>query len=277
MAVLSKPQLRENLSRVFSDLFVDDADALVVIHDFLLSKRGKKSPQMVIGKVACEEVGGEIAYRGDDSSPTKAAADILRDLNLRNTLPPATAAAEEIDLSAGSKTSISSIKGQSIVGLFGGVSSDLNDFLEESRFSNGDEVDLEHYLHSFVETPSEKQHSNKAYAAEKYVPSDALLVASVNCFSRKKKRHFFRDGLYLSVVFASEMQMSLSTFLRVRGWLATNKKGNISISYRRIGDCLRLLGGAGALNYYRVSSLFDRLYKVIHSREIWPEMPFEKG
>ena len=38
-----------------------------------------------------------------------------------------------------------------------------------------------------------------------------------------------------------------------------------------------LLGGEVALNYYRVSAVFDCLFKVINSREIWPEMPFEKG
>jgi hypothetical protein len=69
--------------------------------------------------------------------------------------------------------------------------------------------------------------------------------------------------------------MGLSNFLEVRGWLVIQKKGSICISYRRIADCLQLLGYVGATNYMRVSALFDRLYRVVMSRDIWPEMPYE--
>jgi hypothetical protein len=109
-----------------------------------------------------------------------------------------------------------------------------------------------------------------------YSPSDGLIVASVNMFARKKKRHFFLDGLYFCKVFAKEMDMSLLSFLKVRGWLVVNKKGIISISYGRIGDCLRLLGVEQAANYYRISAMFDRLFNILHSRKIFPVMPFEQ-
>lgn len=168
-----------------------------------------------------------------------------------------------------------SVTGQSIFGLF--LDIDPSQIREECRFSNGHEVDLEHYLHSLIEGPLDKLQSQKYFDRNKYTPSDALIVASVNCFSRKKKRHFFQDGLYLCSVFAKEMSMTLSEFLRVRGWLVKNKKGTLFISYRRIGDCLRLLGGDGAANYMRVSAMFDRLYRVLQSRDIWPEMPYEES
>ena len=66
-------------------------------------------------------------------------------------------------------------------------------------------------------------------------------------------------------------------FLRVRGWLVSNKKGTICISYRRIGDCLCLLGDKVANDYFMVSALVDHLFRVLNSREIWPVMPFEEG
>ena len=285
MAVSSKPKLRERLSRVFSELFVDDTEALGVIHAFLSSKKVKKSVQTDVRKVGCaqdyeDDRCGNSAFFGDHSSPRKDVAKILCCLGtVVDVSQSERADNEDVDVEVdipGQQHGHAEIKGQSIIGLFGAHNNEHECFVD-SRFSNGDDVNLEHYLQSFVETPTEKEHSKKAFAAEKYVPSDALLVASLNCFSRKKKRHFFRDGLYLCVVFASEMKMSLSTFLRVRGWLARNTKGKISISYRRIEDCLRLLGGDVALNYYRVSAVFDRLFKVINSRDIWPEMPFEKG
>jgi hypothetical protein len=109
-------------------------------------------------------------------------------------------------------------------------------------------------------------------------PSNALIVAAVNCFSKKKKRHFFRDGLYLCSVFSQELEMRLSTFLEVRGWVVKKTTaGTVLISYRRIGDCLSLIGGPAATNYFRVSYMLDRLYRALNSREIWPEMPYEGG
>ena len=52
-SVPSKPKLCERLSCIFSKLFVDDAEVLGVIHDFLLSKKVIKSSRMVVGKVGC--------------------------------------------------------------------------------------------------------------------------------------------------------------------------------------------------------------------------------
>ena len=167
------------------------------------------------------------------------------------------------------------VHGQSIVGLF---SSNKTDSTDDYRFSNGFEVDLLHRVHSVMECPKEKQFSDKITASEGTNPSDALIVAAVNCFSKKKKRHFFRDGLYLCTVFSHELSMRLSTFLQVRGWVAKKRAdGTVLISYRRIGDCLRLIGGFGANNYFQVSSMFDRLFRVLQSREIWPVMPYEEG
>ena len=71
--------------------------------------------------------------------------------------------------------------------------------------------------------------------------------------------------------------MRLMTFLQVRGWLVRNNKGTICISYRRIGDCLRLLGSEGARNYFRISAMFDHLFRVLNSRDIWPVMPYEQS
>jgi hypothetical protein len=171
------------------------------------------------------------------------------------------------------KPGASFVRGQSIHGLLSAA--DADSIRRETRFSNGDTIDLEHYLHSLVESPMDKKLSQKIFSSTGYSPSDALIVASVNCFSRKKKRHFFRDGLYLCSIFAHEMSMSLSHFLRVRGWLVTNRKGVLHISYRRIGDCLRLLGGDGAAKYMRLSAMFDRLYRLLKSSDVWPEMPYE--
>jgi hypothetical protein len=166
------------------------------------------------------------------------------------------------------------IKGQSLFGTFS--RSSPSNVQPSTIFTNGADVDLEHWIHSFVETPAEKERAGKIFASMNYAPSDGLIVASVNLFARKKKRHFFLDGLYFCKVFAKEMDMTLSTFLRVRGWLVVNKNGVISISYRRIGDCLRLLGVEQAANYFRISAMFDRLFNILHSRKIFPVMPFEE-
>ena len=167
------------------------------------------------------------------------------------------------------------VRGQTIVGLFPCNESEAQ---EDYLFSNGTDVDLLHRVHSVMESPKDKLLSERIMAVEGTNPSDALIVAAVNCFSKKKKRHFFRDGLYLCSVFSHELSMRLSTFLQVRGWTATKRKdGTILIAYRRIGDCVRLIGSPFATNYLRVSSMFDRLYRALNSREIWPVMPYEKG
>jgi hypothetical protein len=166
------------------------------------------------------------------------------------------------------------VRGQSITGLL--PKEPLTTAkLRPMIFTNGEHVDLEHYLYSFVEGAAEKERAAKMFRSMRYAPSDSLIVASINCFSRKKKRHFFRDALYLCKVFANEMQMTLSCFLRVRGWLVANHGGVVKISYRRVGDCLRLLGIDAALNYYRVSAMFDRLFRALQNREVFPEMPYE--
>jgi hypothetical protein len=166
------------------------------------------------------------------------------------------------------------VAGQSILGLVGKMKQ-KEAKLRPMLFTNGDNVDLEHYLHSFIENPAEKLRATKIFASMQYSPSDSLIVASINCFSRKKKRHFFRDALYLTSVFAKEMKMTLSSFLRVRGWLVVNHNGVVKISYRRVGDCLRLLGVDAAMNYYRVSTMFDRLFRLLQSKDVFPEMPYE--
>jgi hypothetical protein len=166
-------------------------------------------------------------------------------------------------------------RGQSIHGLLRKEKKKTPAILRPMIFTNGEHVDLEHYLHSFVEGTAEKERSEKMFRSIEYSPSDSLIVASINCFSRKLKRNFFRDALYLCKVFANEMQMSLSCFLRVRGWLVVNHGGVVKISYRRVGDCLRLLGLEAALNYYRVSAMIDRLFRALQNRDVFPEMPFE--
>jgi hypothetical protein len=166
-------------------------------------------------------------------------------------------------------------RGQSIHGLLRKEKKKTPAKLRPMIFTNGEHVDLEHYLHSFVEGAAEKERSQKLFRSLDYSPSDSLIVASINCFSRKLKRNFFRDALYLCKVFANEMKMSLSCFLRVRGWLVVNHEGVVKISYRRVGDCLRLLGLEAAMNYYRVSAMMDRLFRALQSRDVFPEMPFE--
>ena len=250
MAVLSKPTLREKLSSSFDHLFLDENDVHAVLRDFFLSKSAKKLAQ----KLAEGNTGSDDAV-----------GDNLVDV-----------AVDTVAFQAGSSYQPSVVTGQSIVGLFG-EEIDEATLLEECRFTNGDEINLEHRLQSVVECSADKRISEKIFSSEGYAPSDALLIAAVNCFSRKKKRHFFRDGLYLCSVFSKEMGMNLSTFLQVRGWLVVNKKGTISISYRRISECLQLLGKEGAVNYYRLSAMFDRLHRVLHSRDIWPTMPYEKS
>jgi hypothetical protein len=105
------------------------------------------------------------------------------------------------------------ITGQSLFGAFSRSSPPSND-QQSTIFTNGADVDLKHYLHSFVETLAEKERAEKIFTSVNYSPSDGLIVASVNMFARKKKRHFFLDGLYFCKVFAKEMDMSLSSFLK---------------------------------------------------------------
>ena len=126
-----------------------------------------------------------------------------------------------------------------------------------------------------------KKQSYILFEKGEFTPSDALIVASVNCFSRKQKRHFFQDGLYLCTVFAKEMSMNLSGFLRVRGWMVKVKgKGDdktVCVSYRRLSDCLYVLGEEASMNYLRMSAMFDHLYRVLHNRDTWPKMPYEQS
>ena len=177
----------------------------------------------------------------------------------------------------GDKGTQVTVHGQQIHGLLTNESNSIPTQANQRPmiFTNGENVNLEHYLHSFIECPLEKARAEKVLRGMHYSPSNTLIVASINCFSRKKKRHFFQDALYLCTVFAKEMEMSLSSFLRVRGWLVSNHQGVVKISYRRVGDCLRLLGTEAALNYFRVSTIIDRLFRVLNSRNIFPEMPFE--
>ena len=191
MAILSKPMLRDKLSSAFNDLFVDDKDILLHLRDFLASKSSKNSARNASGRKA----------GGDDNERNNASLDA----------PPAVVPGRVLEPP-------SVVIGQSILGLFG-EQVDEATLLEECRFTNGDELNLEHRLHSLVECPGDKAMSEKVFAADGYSPSDSLLVAAMNCFSCKKKRYFFRDGLYLCVIFAKELGMNLSMFLRVRGWL----------------------------------------------------------
>ena len=126
-----------------------------------------------------------------------------------------------------------------------------------------------------------KKQSYILFEKGEFTPSDALIVASVNCFSRKQKQHFFQDGLYLCTVFAKEMSMNLSGFLRVRGWMVKVKgKGDdktVCVSYRRLSDCLYVLGEEASMNYLRMSAMFDHLYRVLHNQDTWPKMPYEQS
>jgi hypothetical protein len=77
------------------------------------------------------------------------------------------------------------VAGQSILGLVGKMKQ-KEEKLRPMLFTNGDNVDLEHYLHSFIENPAEKLRATKHFSSMQYSPSDSLIVASINCFSRKK-------------------------------------------------------------------------------------------
>lgn len=289
MAEFSNQTLRSKLSNVFEDLFLDNKEVLLVVHDFLSAKTPKnlhkkpirKETNVLKNRVAASP---QVLTNNNDVSLPVATED-NPSIIFQVVTPQKKQTTDDDDQTPFSLFENDSlvedggppptVNGQSIIGLFPGdnaVSRNPN-----TLFSNGDWVDLEHCLHSYVETAQEKQLLDKIFSGQKYAPSDALIVASVNCFSRKKKRHFFRDGLYLCTVFAKEMSMRLSSFLQVRGWLVKNTKGSICISYRRIGDCLRLLGNEGAANYFRVSAMFDHLFRVLNSRDIWPEMPYEKS
>lgn len=243
--------LRDKLSVAFGNLFVEDAELRDTSLDLFLKKAATNLPKKLFQEAQSGSAELGCCDPGDGADGSVAAAAC-------RPKPPAF------------------VKRQTIVGLFGDNIDATGPLLEDTLFSNGNSVDLEHRVYSFIETPSDKKDSHKIFTGERYAPSDALIVASVNCFSRKKKRHFFRDGLYLCAVFAKELSMSLSIFLQVRGWLVVNKKGTISISYRRISDCLHSISDESAVNYCRVSAIFERLYRVISSREIWPQMPYEK-
>ena len=240
MVVTERPTLRCKLTEVFNELFENREERLVVLAD-LSDKKSATNSESKERSCCFGKIGAISPFASD----------------------------------AGDAASKSRVLGQSIIGLFEAEDVDVDD-IAPARFMNGDSIGLEHNVNSFVEFQGEKLVSKKIFAAERYAPSDALIVASVNCFSRKKKRHFFRDALYLCAVFAKEMEMTLTTFLQVRGWLVTKNKGTLSISYRRIQDCLRILGKAGAENYFRISAMFDRLFRTIYSREIWPKMAYEE-
>jgi hypothetical protein len=57
------------------------------------------------------------------------------------------------------------------------------------------------------------------------------------------------------------------------------KSGDISISYRRIRDCLDQFetptNNLGA-RFYRLSAMINKIYKYLNSREVFSEMPYEK-
>ena len=122
-----KNTLRTRLAVAFGDLFVDDDVSFeLLVKQLLLSQ--KKGVD--IGQP--KEVGN---YGDEDNADEEKQATML----------PATA-----------------VVGQTIVGLFD-ADFDTEHLRDESRFTNGDMVDLEHYLHSLMESPSNKADSNRFF------------------------------------------------------------------------------------------------------------------
>ena len=269
MGDFRKKNLRRHLLSEYGHLFDALKGELVLVRDFLGTKTLDNCPQYRGGCVGRDDDEADI-----DCALLEESADNKEEKN--NT------SVSGVERSTETDGYNASVRGQTIFGLFDEDTSEEEGPANDSmRFSNGSGIDLEHRVRQVVETPLEKARSEKQFAKEKYTPSDSLIVASVNCFSRKTKRHFFHDGLYLCTVFAKEMSMDLSTFLRVRGWLAKvkNRKGTdekmVEISYRRVDDCLCMIDKDAAAAYYRMSAMFEHLYRVLNNRDTWPEMPYE--
>lgn len=86
-----------------------------------------------------------------------------------------------------------------------------------------------------VESTAQKIRNTKLLDDLSYQPSEKLMLTAVYCFQKKTKRHFFRDGMYLMEVMSSELEMSLTDFLEIRGWRESRIDGGrtVTISYIR--------------------------------------------
>jgi hypothetical protein len=166
------------------------------------------------------------------------------------------------------------VDGQVLKGLF-----DLNQLENDPilagparLFTNGLGVDLEHMVRQVVETKADKL----TFANDPYRPSTRVFAVCM-LWGRKKKRHFFRDALFAQSVFAAELGISLFDFLHLRGWSAhLRKDGTVDISYRRIRECLELQDPVVSARFYRLSAIMDRVYRFLHSEDVFTAMPYEK-
>jgi hypothetical protein len=168
------------------------------------------------------------------------------------------------------------VYGQQISGLF---TSDelLNDPVlarPAQVFTNGADVHFEHRYRQFVETHREKKMSGKL---DKYSVPSPSMFALMMLWAKRHKRHFFKDASFSVTIFASELCMTVPDLLSVRGWSVSRKKtGDISISYRRIRDCLEQYDPSFSGRFHQLYSILNTTFKYLNSRKVFHKMASEK-
>jgi hypothetical protein len=169
------------------------------------------------------------------------------------------------------------VNGQKISGLFTSdeLQNDPGLASPAQVFTNGADVHFEHRYRQFVETHREKKMSGKL---DKYSVPSPSMFALMMLWAKRYKRHFFKDASFSVTIFASELGMTVPDLLSVRGWsvIRAKKTGDISISYRRIRDCLEHYDPTFSGRFHRLSSMLNTTFKYLNSRKVFHKMASEK-
>ena len=155
------------------------------------------------------------------------------------------------------------VNGQTIHNLFAGTGQKTQDIL----YSNGGETLRGPNCKKVVETKGRKVSHRAAMDREGYVPSHMFVSAVHISFQKRTKKHFFVQGYFLCRVFAKEMGIPFSEFLRVRCWKAKRVDDELKISYVRLSQAIPEKNKAG---YNRSMTMIERLYELLSSDDLIP-------
>jgi hypothetical protein len=141
----------------------------------------------------------------------------------------------------------------------------LDDDIRHSLASNG--LDFNHSAagklpSSYVESRKKKGATMASMSEVDHRPSDAMVISMLLCFSHKRTQHFFEQGIYLLHAFALEVNMNFTEFVCVRAWrVVRSKTGTITVSYRRLSECLSALDSQKESKYHQASATMEYFYE----------------
>jgi hypothetical protein len=166
------------------------------------------------------------------------------------------------------------LRGQTIDHLFS-VTELAGAPIVELAFDNADDIVGTQAVVNATGVRESRKNKVSFLASNSYMPSDSFFAVMM-LWGRKKKRHFFRDSIFAAVVFSKELNLSLTLYLNLRGWLLKVKgDGSVDVSYRRISQCLQRYDQHTIARYYHLSAIMDRMYQHLHSSTVFQLAPHE--